>query len=88
YIERSRILEELRPGRLRASGYDYLIISSLFYTRYTKDPNFGVPGRAIIRELFRSMPIAAEFSAQHGTYGFHNPTLTLFDLRSKAHEER
>lgn len=78
----SAILEELEVRRLKTSGYDYLILSSLFYDRYFSEPNVEPPLRERIRDVFRSFEIVKEVRPKFGTYGFHNPQLSLIDLKS------
>ncbi|RMG43049.1 MAG: phospholipid carrier-dependent glycosyltransferase [Candidatus Dadabacteria bacterium] len=83
YLERKNIFNSLTEKRLRESGYDYLILSSLFYDRYFSQPGQNAAIREIIREVFRKFPVVVEFRPRFGTYGFHNPVLTLFDLKAR-----
>lgn len=80
FLERARILEELEPRNLRASGYKYLILSSFFYGRYFSQPNVEPAARERIRNVFRRFPSIHIEQADSGSYGFHNPTITLLDL--------
>lgn len=81
YPDRSNLIAELSVGRLKASGADYLVLSSLFYDRYFSEPNTVPALRQRIRDVFEYVPIVRHLEPSHGTYGFHNPTLTLFSLR-------
>ncbi len=81
YLPRSRILPNLDVRDLRKSGVDYLIMSSLFYSRYFVQPEANPAYREQIRSVFTHVPVVQEFRPRYGTYGFHNPTLTLFSLK-------
>ena len=78
HIPRAKIIPELSVQRLRNSGAQYLILSSLFYDRYFSQPESAAILRQRFREVFKEVPIVRQFNAPTGTYGFHNPTLTLF----------
>lgn len=80
HIPRAKIIPELSVHRLRNSGAQYLILSSLFYDRYFSQPESAAILRQRFREVFKEVPIVRQFKAPTGTYGFHNPTLTLFSL--------
>jgi hypothetical protein len=86
HIPRARIIPELDVRNLRNSGADYLILSSLFYNRYFSQPEGEPILRQRFREVFQRVPVVAQFEAPSGTYGFHNPTLTLFSLKSEEFE--
>ncbi len=81
HIPRADIIDGLDVSSLKESGADYLILSSLFYDRYFSQPDAVPAFRQRIREVFKRLPVVARFEAPSGTYGFHNPTLTLFSLR-------
>jgi len=81
HIPRATILELLNIGALKESGQDYMVLSSLFYERYFSQPSSVVPERQIFRDVFEKVPIIREIAPRYGTYGFHNPRLTLFSLR-------
>jgi 4-amino-4-deoxy-L-arabinose transferase-like glycosyltransferase len=80
HIPRARIIQDLSVNRLRNSGAQYLVLSSLFYDRYFSQPESAAILRQRFREIFSEVPIVRQFEATAGTYGFHNPTLTLFSL--------
>jgi hypothetical protein len=61
-------------------------LSSLFYNRYFSQPEGEPILRQRFREVFQRVPIVAQFEAESGTYGFHNPTLTLFSLKAEDFE--
>lgn len=86
HIPRARIIPELDVRSLRSSGADYLILSSLFYNRYFSQPEGEAILRQRFREVFQRVPIVTQFEAESGTYGFHNPTLTLFSLKDEDFE--
>lgn len=87
HIPRADIIEGLDIRALKESGADYLILSSLFYDRYFSQPDAVPAFRQRIREVFKRLPIVARFEAPSGTYGFHNPTLTLFSLKGDENRE-
>jgi 4-amino-4-deoxy-L-arabinose transferase-like glycosyltransferase len=86
HIPRARIIPELDIQNLRNSGAQYLVLSSLFYNRYFSQPESEPVLRQRFREVFQRVPVLAQFEAPSGTYGFHNPTLTLFSLKSEDFE--
>jgi hypothetical protein len=81
HIRRAELIEDLDVKRLKRSGADYLILSSLFYNRYFSQPDAQPFIRQRFRDVFQNVPIVVQFEAPSGTYGFHNPTLTLFSLK-------
>ncbi|MEZ4754761.1 MAG: glycosyltransferase family 39 protein [Bdellovibrionota bacterium] len=81
YIQRAKIMPRLDIRDLKASGQEYLVLSSLFYERYFSQPHSDPAVRQRLRDVFRGVPIILEMRPKHGTYGFHNPTLTLFSLK-------
>ena len=64
-----------------------MVLSSLFYDRYFSQPEADPVLRQRIREVFERVPIVKQFSPRFGTYGFHNPTLTLFSLKTADFEQ-
>ena len=80
YLDRSRIIPSLGIGSLKNLEADYLILPSLFYDRYFSQPNARPEQREQIRKVFRQVPIVKHMEPKYGTYGFHNPALTLFSL--------
>lgn len=83
FLDRANLLEELDPKKLAAYGADYLIMSSLFYDRYFSQPNVPALHREIMRTVWKSFPEVKRIVAEHGTYGFHNPELKLFELKMR-----
>lgn len=83
YIPRANIMRELDLANLKRQNYDYLILSSLSYDRYFNQPHPDAASRERIRQVFRRVPIVKQVAPVYGTYGFHNPVLTLFSLRSE-----
>lgn len=82
FPERKSIFETLSVANLREQPFDYVILSSLFFDRYFSEPNAPVAPRAILRELLGKGTVVARFESDYGSYGFHNPTLVLIDLRA------
>lgn len=82
YMLRKNLLKRLSVSGLRSSENDYIIFSSLFYDRYFSQPGNPRIFKNRYRQVFANLPIIAEFSAPSGTYGFHNPRLTVFSLRA------
>jgi 4-amino-4-deoxy-L-arabinose transferase-like glycosyltransferase len=80
YIPRARIIPELDVKALKSSGGQYLVLSSLFYGRYFSQPESNPILRQRIREVFERVPVIKQVAPRAGTYGFHNPVLTLFSL--------
>ena len=81
YIEREGVREkEFTVAELKQSGRKYMVLSSLFFDRYFTDPNGDPVAKNRFRNIFKRVPIVREFTAPSGTYGFHNPRLTLFSL--------
>lgn len=83
HIPRAHIIQKLDVAALRRSGADYLVVSSLFYNRYFSQPESEPVLRQRFREVFQRVPVITQFSAPSGSYGFHNPTLTLFSLNEE-----
>lgn len=81
YIPRADILRLLDLNALKKSGKDYLVLSSLFYDRYFTDPDSPPGPRNIFRAIFERLPVVKEFAPAFGTYGFHNPVITVFSLK-------
>ena len=63
-----------------------MILSSLFYGRYFTQPEADPALRQRLREVFERVPVVTQFAAEHGSYGFHNPVLTLFSLKAEDFE--
>ncbi|MCB9029553.1 MAG: glycosyltransferase family 39 protein [Deltaproteobacteria bacterium] len=82
YLPRDDILSNLRMSKLRESKADFLLLSGLFYDRYFNQPNANPAFREIIRDVRGNFTTLKEFKPKYGTYGFHNPSLTLFDLKN------
>lgn len=83
YVLRINVVSRLTPSALRKSGNDYLVLSSLFYDRYFSQPNPNRVFQNRFKSVFTRVPVIKEFSAPSGTYGFHNPTLTVFSLKDE-----
>lgn len=77
---RPDLLSTLAPHRLRATGANYLILSSLYWDRYFSHPGTSGAQREVFRRVFREFPEVARFTARSGTYGFHNPEIRILDL--------
>lgn len=83
YIYRINLLKKVTPEALKSSGSDYLVLSSLFYDRYFSQPFGNRVFQNRFKSVFSRVPVVKEFSAPSGTYGFHNPTLTIFSLKTE-----
>lgn len=81
------LMKRLTVESLREDPADYVVLSSLVYDRFFSQPNESGIRRAIIRRVFRDVPILQQFRPRHGTYGFHNPTVTLFSLAKRDFQE-
>jgi hypothetical protein len=73
----------LEINSLKQADQDYLVLSTLFYDRYFSQIASPPAVRQLFRQLFTYVPIITEIAPKHGTYGFHNPTLTLFSLKEE-----
>ena len=81
YVLRVNVVSRLTPAALKKSGSDYLVLSSLFYDRYFSQPNPNRVFQNRFKSVFNRVPVIKEFKAPSATYGFHNPTLTVFSLK-------
>lgn len=79
---------ELIPA-LRASGYRYLLVArfdspylrEVFDEEDLKREAAGIPApRSTIEKLRAAFPVRFEAHAAQGSYAFHNPVLTLFEI--------
>ena len=86
YVPRAYIMTELEIDSLRKSGKEYLVLSSLWWGRYCTMPNSAPAYRQQFRDLFTNVPIVHQTESSEGTYGFHNPILTLFSLKAEDFE--
>lgn len=80
YLPRETLLQELQISSLRARGCDYIGLSSLYYDRFFTKPNLPPIVRQPFRSIFRELPLVAQIRPLFGTYGFHNPTLSVFSV--------
>lgn len=87
YVPRATILNSLRLENLKSSGGQYLVLSSLFYDRYFSQPNLDPGLRERFREVFGRVPVLHDIAPKYGTYGFNNPSLTLFSLKPEDFEK-
>lgn len=83
YITKSDYFNRLKPRELESAGQDYLVISTMAYARFFTEPNSSPAVRGIYRELVARYPIVHEVRAKSGSYGFSNPVLTMFSLKSE-----
>jgi 4-amino-4-deoxy-L-arabinose transferase-like glycosyltransferase len=84
-IPRDNTIAELSFARLQEKGVDYLLLSSLFYGRYFKQP-VEAPLREHFRKIFRSGRALHQAVSENGTYGFHNPAITIFAVSERAQQ--
>jgi hypothetical protein len=87
-------LEMFEPGMLipdlkaivdgeKKPPYDYLILSGLVYNRFFDQPFPDELRRSVIRQVFERLPVVHQERPWYRTYGFHNPTITIFSLREE-----
>ena len=78
-----KLIQYLNPNKLKTLGYDYLIISSLVYDRFLTQPQNDTTRKTVIKKILEQSKIIYQEkpASKFGTYGFHNPTLTIIDLR-------
>ncbi len=81
YLPREDIISNLRISQLKTLDGDYLVLSSLYYGRFFDQPNAEPAFREVFRKVLSGFSTVKVFEAKHGTYGFHNPKLTLLDLK-------
>ncbi|MCI5066419.1 glycosyltransferase family 39 protein [bacterium] len=80
YAPRGAAHRDLDLQLLAEQGHEYLILSSLWYDRYFSQPRTDQAVKQKIAKVFREGEVVRSFEAPSGTYGFHNPKLTLFRL--------
>jgi hypothetical protein len=87
-------LEMFEPGMLisdlkaivdgeKKPPYDYLILSGLVYNRFFDQPFPDELRRSVIQQVFERLPIVHQERPWYKTYGFHNPTITIFSLKEE-----
>jgi hypothetical protein len=78
-----KMIQTLNPRNLKTTGAQYMVLSSLVYNRFFNQPQTDAVRRSVIRKIFKKIKILHEEHPRsaYGTYGFHNPKLTLFDLK-------
>lgn len=81
YADPTKFIIDLAVDNLKNSSADYLVLSSLHYDRYFSQPGIPEVYRNVVRDIFSRYPRVAEFSAESGTYGFHNPRISIFKLK-------
>jgi hypothetical protein len=86
YFRREKISTFMHPKTLQETNFDFLLLSTLFYDRYFSQPGADAAIRRRLEAVFKRVPIVHEVIAPAGTFGFHNPTITIFDLRDPAFE--
>lgn len=80
-IQEDHFISRLTLSALKSAEADYLVLSSFSYEHYFIQPNTNAQIRTRIKEIFAGVPVLAEFSALSGSYGFHNPRITVFSLK-------
>ncbi|MCB0320397.1 MAG: glycosyltransferase family 39 protein, partial [Bdellovibrionales bacterium] len=84
YAPRATIHQDLDARTLQKLGQEYLLISSLWYDRYFSQPRTDEGVRRKLTKLFQDLEVVKEMRPKYGTYGFHNPTVTLFRVAPAA----
>lgn len=78
-----KMFELLNGESIKGLGFDYMVLSSLVYNRFFDQPEGDAVRRSVLRNAFKTIPVIKEVRPKAGTYGFHNPTLTLFSLKNE-----
>ncbi len=78
--DKSKIVEKLKN-----SSNDYLVVTNFSQGRFSiqnldKKNKRAFEIRSAIREIKENFPIVKTIAPRWGSYGFHNPTITLFAL--------
>jgi 4-amino-4-deoxy-L-arabinose transferase-like glycosyltransferase len=81
HLNPETVIVDLAINNLNKEQADYLILSSLHYDRYFSQPNINPGFRTVIRKLFATYPTVVEFEAPHGTFGFHNPKISVLKIK-------
>ena len=68
--------------RLRQSRYGFLIVSVPMSSQFSTESSEPTTRRKAMEEIEEGFPKLVEIRSPSGQYGFHNPTLKIFDLRS------
>ena len=68
--------------RLSSSGYDYLVRAHFYQSRFEFFPHPAQERKAALEEIERSFTLVKKFTAPHGSYGFHNPTIEIYSLKN------
>ncbi len=65
-------------SELRESGYEYLLTSRIHNDRFTVEEQEQGDS---LTEVEKSFPLVKRFTPRWGSYGFHNPTISLYRLK-------
>ncbi len=82
HAPRANIPRDLDLVDLQQKEQEYLLLSSLWYDRYFSQPNADQRVAGKIRRLQRELEVVHEEAPLFGTYGFNNPTVTLYRIPS------
>jgi hypothetical protein len=66
---------------LKKSNFDYLLVTSLSYDRYFKEPEAKQSLKERYMDYDRELELVHEESEPGGSFGFHNPTLKIYKLK-------
>lgn len=80
YASSENIADGLELETLSSDGYQYLLLSSLWFDRFFSQPRTDEVVRRKIERILRDGELVHRERAKSGTYGFHNPELLLFRL--------
>ncbi|MFN8390251.1 MAG: glycosyltransferase family 39 protein [Bdellovibrionota bacterium] len=73
---------------LRDSGYDYFLTTSFNDGRFSVDTGKDSRVRDAFKRIDKAFPLAAQAKPKWGSYGFHNPTISLYSLKQSKGAEQ
>ncbi|MBL7663103.1 glycosyltransferase family 39 protein [bacterium] len=69
---------------LQDTGAKYLVVSSFFYDRFVKNPEKHSGLGKLYGWVFKNLQPVKVFSKPRYSYGFHNPTIRIYEIRPSA----
>ncbi len=70
-------------SKLKTSSYDYLLLSSLSTTRFAVEGDAKPHLTKAYQEIKQNFPMAKQIAPRYGSYGFHNPVVSLYLLKGE-----